>query len=341
MGEGGDDGSVLVLADMAHLERVHHAELDCKGGAELTFKLSYIPSSSSSPSSSINYKRNWKRDVSMVLELLNVYLSTNFVHTFLLDFSYSLAQASDEETASHTSSSHLEEFMAIWTCLSQLKKQGLIGSLGVCDLTSRDLSLLLSAIQSRKSIPLDKPEVNQVAYSFKNCCDAPHHDLIQLCREEGVEVLTYGGPSDYLSTLMGGGGGGSGSETGSSGGSLWRALLRKHGMLNERTSGGSDGESHGQHEIQRSISSEMLDQISASSVTATQQAPLPDTGPMSPTLSQFNDAGTGDNESIPCWTSRTSLPVPVWVGEYTVQARCRGLVSNNGYMLFAELENKI
>lgn len=82
--------------------------------------------------------------------------------------------------------------LPVWNRLSELRRSGRVGRLGVAEFSKQQLEIL-------KAIALEAgaetPKVNQV--NLSDCCVLPQ-DLIQYAREEGIELLTHGDSTNIL-----------------------------------------------------------------------------------------------------------------------------------------------
>ncbi|KAF9363966.1 hypothetical protein BGX34_002905 [Mortierella sp. NVP85] len=82
--------------------------------------------------------------------------------------------------------------LPVWSRLSELRRSGRIGRLGVAEFTKQQLEALKAIAVGAGA---EVPEVNQV--NLQDCCVLPKN-LIQYAKEEGIELLTHGDATNIL-----------------------------------------------------------------------------------------------------------------------------------------------
>ncbi|KAG0245574.1 hypothetical protein B0O80DRAFT_447597 [Mortierella sp. GBAus27b] len=85
-----------------------------------------------------------------------------------------------------------ELYLPVWKKLSDLRKAGRIGRLGVSEFSKQQLEILTTAALGHDAIA---PELNQV--NLHDCCVLPK-DLIEYAKAEGIELLTHGDATNIL-----------------------------------------------------------------------------------------------------------------------------------------------
>ncbi|KAG0010561.1 hypothetical protein BGZ80_001382, partial [Entomortierella chlamydospora] len=83
-------------------------------------------------------------------------------------------------------------YLPVWRRLSELRKSGRIGRLGVAEFSRQQLEILKTVAVSNDAAV---PEINQV--NLHDCCVLPK-DLIEYSKVEGIELLTHGDSTNIL-----------------------------------------------------------------------------------------------------------------------------------------------
>ncbi|KAB5535132.1 glutamate-cysteine ligase modifier subunit [Coniochaeta sp. 2T2.1] len=81
-----------------------------------------------------------------------------------------------------------DEEAATWPALEALQREGLVKDLGIAEYGSEKLARLLKRVEV-------KPAVDQI--NIKNCCNVPP-PLVQLAKEQGIELLVHNDSTDVL-----------------------------------------------------------------------------------------------------------------------------------------------
>ena len=140
-------------------------------------------------------------------KLLLTHFNTNRIDEFLLAYPNII----NDDSKAPVEKRFLSSLEPVWKYLQNSKAT--VTQWGVCDFNSRQLETLVSDLGT-------VPDINQVFYKYHNCCDQPHHDLLKFCKTNGVKLLTHGdNPAKYVPTPT-----------------AIRALMRKHGILLDRSS---------------------------------------------------------------------------------------------------------
>lgn len=139
-------------------------------------------------------------DIDMLFDQIKAY-GLDKVNTLLVGFLDS-SSISDANSAAES----LRKLAVLWTHLEKRVASKSIDRIGVVDFSARLLEDFIPLVKT-------PPQVNQINFTFKNCCHLPKHDVIDFCKMHKIELLTHGDDANILPSKV------------------YRSLLRKHDLL--------------------------------------------------------------------------------------------------------------
>ncbi|KAF9359372.1 hypothetical protein BGX26_012490 [Mortierella sp. AD094] len=179
------DGSHITVADQRSLGPLE----DDRSKYDITAKLFFLSPAGASAPLSVDQLDLALQNLGFVLDS-----SDTVVDHFILAIpSQSFDENELDEAELEAFTDNVQQlYLPAWKRLSELRKSGRIGRLGVAEFSRQQLEILKTVAVSNGAVV---PEINQV--NLHDCCVLPK-DLIEYTKAEGIELLTHGDSTNIL-----------------------------------------------------------------------------------------------------------------------------------------------